>query len=393
MNYSKAIKSLDTILFWCLLAILVLSALMYSFVFIINWEDWFFGTKLAGLSAGMYLLAKTVTAIVLTVLLVQFPNYKKVITLMAVAYFGFILSDSATTIQKNTGGRVSFSIVLAIFFLIPVLYFIANTIATRWDTGKEKGDKETPASGASAPEHEIKPCTITIIIGIAGVIALMFIWAILIPVGFSLIASHIPFFKDLGLPKAQDTLLIRVSQNGTPEWQTVLPGYSLEPVRVKPLPECGYIVYGTYWMPGEHWIAMRAINVDCRGTVVWDIHLPIEREAENPGRITSIDPVEGKFLLTISNGKTLLLDAQGKILSRGVVAEGEGTAVESPGLPVGFYTSTLPASSVTVRTLSEGKLRAFFTVENTVTDKEIASIYSVNPTPDGGYLVSGTVNP
>ena len=126
MDYIKITKSLDTILFWCLLAILILSALMYAFVFIINWEDWSFGTKLSGLSAGMYLLAKTVTAIVLAVSLVQFPKFKKVIILMTVAYFGFILFDSAATIQKNTRGRESFSILPAFFFLIPVVPFIVT---------------------------------------------------------------------------------------------------------------------------------------------------------------------------------------------------------------------------------------------------------------------------
>ncbi|MDP3564254.1 MAG: hypothetical protein Q8R70_07155, partial [Methanoregula sp.] len=373
--------------------ILVLSALMHAFVFIINWEDWFFGIKLAGLSAGMYLLAKSVTAIVLAIALVQFTKYKKVITLIAVAYFGFILIDSAVTIQKNTYGQQSFSNVLAILFLIPVLYFIITFLASRLDTGKEDGDAETRVSGTSAPEYEVKPRTVKIIIGIAGVIALIFIWAIVIPVGFSLIAPHVPVLKDLNVPKAQDTLLTRVSQNGTSEWQTILPGYSLGPVMVKKLPECGYIVYGTYWMPGENWVAMRAISVDCRGTVVWDFHQPIERGTENPGTITSINPAGGKFLIRLDNGKILLLDAQGRIQEEGVIAEGNNLLEVDPDLPVGFYTSTPPASSVTVRTLSEGELRDFFTVENTVNDKAITSIYSVNPTPDGGYLVSGTVNP
>ena len=125
----------------CLLTILILSALAFIFVFIINWEDWFFSTKLDGLPAGMFLLAKTLTAIALAALLVQFPKYKKVTILMAVAYFGFLLFNSATTIQKNTAGRESFSILLAIFFLIPILYFMVNILATRLD-GDETADRE-----------------------------------------------------------------------------------------------------------------------------------------------------------------------------------------------------------------------------------------------------------
>ncbi|MHB8163162.1 MAG: hypothetical protein ACYDDV_02315 [Methanoregula sp.] len=96
-------------------------------------EDWFFGTKLDGLPAGIFLLAKTITAIALAALIVQCTKYKKVIILIAVAYFGFLLFNSAATIQKNTAGRESFSILLAIFFLIPILYFMVNILATRLD--------------------------------------------------------------------------------------------------------------------------------------------------------------------------------------------------------------------------------------------------------------------
>lgn len=392
LNGKKIFESIDTILYHAILAILVLSALMYAFVFIINWEDWFFGTKIAGLSAGIYLLAKSVTAIVLTVLLVQFPNHKKVITLAAVAYCGFILYSSAVTIQKNTGGRQSFSIVLAIFFLVPVLYFILTVLASRWDWGQENGSTGTPVSGTGAPEREIKPRSVHIIIGIAGVIALIFIWAVLIPIGFSLILPHTPF-EHLNVPKAQDTLITKVSPNGTTEWQTAVPGYSLGPIMTKSLPDCSYIIYGSYWMPGEAWVATRAMQVDCRGTIAWDMHRTLERGDQNPGTITSVDPAGGKFLVTLSNGGTLLLDAQGRVESEGGIAGGENPRAESSDLPVGFYPSALPASSVTVRTLSKGELGTIFTLENSVNKKEITGIYSVNPTPDGGYLISGTVNP
>jgi hypothetical protein len=141
MEYNKIIKSLDTCLPCCLLTILILSALAFIFAFIINWEDWFFGTKLDGMPAGLFLLVKAVTAIVLAGLLVQILKYKKIIILVTVAYFGFLLFNSAATIQKNTAGRESFSILLAVFFLIPVLYFFVNILATRLD--REENSRES----------------------------------------------------------------------------------------------------------------------------------------------------------------------------------------------------------------------------------------------------------
>lgn len=191
---------------------------------------------------------------------------------------------------------------LAIFFLVPVLYFTLTILSSRRGREQETMDKETPDSGAGAPEREIKPCSVHIIIGIAGVIALIFIWAVLIPVGFSLILPHTPF-EHLNVPKALDTLITRVSPNGTTEWQTASPGYSLEPVRVKSLPDCRYIFYGSYWMPGEPWVATRSMQVDCRGTLVWDMYRTLDRGDQNPGMITSVDPAGGNFLVTLSNGR------------------------------------------------------------------------------------------
>jgi len=44
MNRNQIPGILDTLLKYCLVGVLSLSTLMFLFVFIINWEDWFFGT-------------------------------------------------------------------------------------------------------------------------------------------------------------------------------------------------------------------------------------------------------------------------------------------------------------------------------------------------------------
>ncbi len=315
MEYNKIIKFFDKLLLFFLLAILVLSALMYAFVFIINWEGWFFGIKLAGLSAGMFLLAKAVTAIVLTILLVQFPRHKKVIALMAVAYFGFILFSSAVTIQKNTGGQKSFSIELAIFFLIPLLYFLVTILTSRMDKAQETGDTDTPATCVRIPERGIMPCTKNIILGIAGIIALIFIWAVLIPVGFSLIAPHAPF-EHLNLPEAQDTLITKVNANGTTEWQTVVHGYSEFPLSVTPSTYNGFVFSGMFWFPQQNDAGLRVMNIDRNGTVIWDVQRGIRAypSETNLGCIKTTLATCGEYTVIMCDGFVIRLNEQGEEL-------------------------------------------------------------------------------
>jgi hypothetical protein len=125
----KLIGSIEPFLHYSLIAILILAALAFSFVFFINWEDWFFGTKLDGMPAGLYLFIKAITAILLAYLLIRWSKYRSPATLVTIAFFGFLFFDSAVTIQKNSGGRELFSVVLALFLLIPILALIAHHLS------------------------------------------------------------------------------------------------------------------------------------------------------------------------------------------------------------------------------------------------------------------------
>jgi hypothetical protein len=82
-------KSSEALLWYSLILILILVAIPFSFVFIINWEDWIFGIKLDGWPAGIALLAKAVTAFTLAVLLIWFPKYKKGLSLLTIDILGF----------------------------------------------------------------------------------------------------------------------------------------------------------------------------------------------------------------------------------------------------------------------------------------------------------------
>jgi hypothetical protein len=272
---------------------------------------------------------------------------------------------------------------------------IVHILASRTDKGRQNTGAIVPATDVSIPEREVKkPSADPVVLFVGVIVALIFTWVIPIPFVFSFPAPNLPLLADLDVPPARDTLLTRISQNGTVEWQSVLPGYSLDLVVVKTLPGCGYIVYGTYWIPGERSAAMRAVNVDCNGTLVWDLHRSLDRKAPKPGIIQSVEIFEGKYILISADGKIIRIDTQGKILSEDITAKGWIPTEIRSGYPVGYSVSPTPlAQSISVGVRSEGGRGILFTIEDIVHHKEITSVYSVNPMADGGYLVSSSTNP
>jgi len=388
----KLIGSIEPFLHYSLIAILILAALAFSFVFFINWEDWFFGTKLDGMPAGLYLFIKAITAILLAYLLIRWSRYRSPATLVTIAFFGFLFFDSAVTIQKNSGGRELFSVVLALFLLIPILSLIAHHLSLWMNPRREPVAGETVPGTSGSPEGEVKrrlPGPAVLIAG--AIIALVLVVFILIPVLLSALAPYVPFIADLGAPPTRDTLITKIDPRGTMEWQAVLPGYSLEPVQVLSLPECGYIVYGTYWISGKSVPAARAAGLGCRGTPAWDFSRALERGALMPGTIRSVKISDREYILYLDTGKILRLDSRGNVLGE-EAGDNAGTLVVSAGSPIAYSASMFPAISVSVRIRSGGEEGVLFTIEDTHHHEEILEIYSVNPTSDGGYLVSASIN-
>lgn len=140
MNRTQVAGILDRLLKYCLVGVLSLSALMFLFAFTINWEDWFFGTKLDGLPAGLYLLAKWLIAGVLVVALVKYPRYSLHLAAAAGMFYGWLLVDSAVTIQRNGTGY--FSPVLAVCFIVAVGFLIVHAFASRCRDGGERQEKQ-----------------------------------------------------------------------------------------------------------------------------------------------------------------------------------------------------------------------------------------------------------
>ncbi len=394
MNGNGLIVSSEKGLRYFLTTNLILATLVFSFVFLINWEDWFFGVKLDGLPAGMYLFIKAISALILAGLLSRVPKYRAATALMSIAFFGFLFVDSAITIQKNSSGRESFSILLALFLLIPVLYLIVCLLSARINRHPQPDISHVSNGAGDSPVHEEREQDLNPVIVIAGVtVALVFVVVILLPVVLSMLAPFVPFIANLGAPPVQDTLITKIMPDGSMAWQTSLAGYSLDLVRARTLPGCGYLMYGTYWISGKPGPVARAINLDCQGNVTWDYSHTLQRNAQLPGTIQSVDPVREGYALKLDTGTVIWLDSQGNIRNN---EPGTPTGVSSAAgadAPIGYYPSSLPASTGSIRIRSDNEQGSLFTIEDTLHHKVIQNIYSVNPLPDGGYLVFASVEP
>jgi hypothetical protein len=127
----SALESLDVLLKYCVIVILIVAALAFFFVFVINWEDWFFGIRLDGTAAGIYLLIKGLCAAVLVYLVIRYPRFIEYLAVFGAIYLGFLFVDSAVTVQKLSFGRQSFSVLLGLFAIIPVVFLVVHEIVKR----------------------------------------------------------------------------------------------------------------------------------------------------------------------------------------------------------------------------------------------------------------------
>ena len=141
MKTKRNFEILEKGLKFCLSAVLLLSALTFIFVFVINWEDWFFGIKLDGLAAGVSLLIKGAVAALLFYLLIKYPGRSLIITGVAALYFGYLFIDSAITVQTRTGAF--FSPFLLVEFVIPVAAFFIQVVKSGFSRYWQHENKET----------------------------------------------------------------------------------------------------------------------------------------------------------------------------------------------------------------------------------------------------------
>jgi len=322
MNLRGAAKGLDQALYYILLGILVLNALMYLFVFILNWEAYFFGIKFDGPDAGILLFAYFFIPAVLAYLLFRYPRRIVIIALLSIFFFGFHFIDSATTIQAVSGGANSFSEFLAAMVVIPLVVLIGHIIVSQFydreESDEPKEDEKKTGSATTKPEGEKTgdyPAGQIVILAIVAFAIVFLFGPLLFSIVFSTVFSGLHSVAPPQSPvMTGNSLVTKVDANGTTEWQTVISGYSDFMQEVCPSNDGGYIMAGMF-LSGEKSRALRAMKFDSSGNAVWDISrsgsdynegdlLDIRRIISTPGEYTAI----------MQNGIVIRLDEDGNEL-------------------------------------------------------------------------------
>jgi amino acid permease len=110
-----------------LVLFLILIAGSSLFMFIINWEDWFFGIKLDGWPAGLYLFSKAIVAALLAYLLLKSENKRILGSILSIIFFAFVFILPVFSRQRNMRSELGWTIFwiqLVIMIIIPVILLI-----------------------------------------------------------------------------------------------------------------------------------------------------------------------------------------------------------------------------------------------------------------------------
>ena len=113
---------------------LSLVAFGFFFVFVINWEDWFFGIKLDGLPAGIYLFSKAVVAALLAYLLLKCGTKQFLWSIVSLFFFLFVSILPVFSSQRNLRsgpGWTVFWIELVVMIIIPVISLVISFTVNR----------------------------------------------------------------------------------------------------------------------------------------------------------------------------------------------------------------------------------------------------------------------
>ena len=119
-----------------LVVFLTLVAVSSLFVFTINWEDWFFGIKLDGWPAGIYLFLKAAVAALLIFFLVKDEKNRILWSALSIFFFAFVFILPVFSRQRNliTGlGWTIFWIEFVLLIVIPALLLAVSVMITRME--------------------------------------------------------------------------------------------------------------------------------------------------------------------------------------------------------------------------------------------------------------------
>jgi hypothetical protein len=126
MNIREGMEAAEVLLFIGLTGSLVLSASVFFFILCVDWVDWFFGMRLEGLPAGIYLLLKIAGAVVIMYLMVHYPKYRRESVLMVFSYYGLLCLDALVTLWKNPQNERDYPLMMLGFFCLSVLLLVIH---------------------------------------------------------------------------------------------------------------------------------------------------------------------------------------------------------------------------------------------------------------------------
>jgi len=133
-------KNISFLLSLYLAVFLSLFAAGFLFAFIINWEDWFFGIKLDGLPAGIYLFSKAVVAALLAYLLLKCGTKQFLLSIVSVFFFLFVFILPVFSSQRNLRsgfGWTVFWIELVVLIIIPVVFLVVSFVLNRMNRNSD----------------------------------------------------------------------------------------------------------------------------------------------------------------------------------------------------------------------------------------------------------------
>jgi len=127
-------KNISFLISLYLAVFLTLLAAGFLFAFIINWEDWFFGIKLDGLPAGIYLFSKAVVAALLVYLLLKDESRKILWSVLSIGFLAFVFILPVFSSQRNLRNELGWTIFwaqLVVLIIIPVCLLIVYLVVNR----------------------------------------------------------------------------------------------------------------------------------------------------------------------------------------------------------------------------------------------------------------------
>jgi hypothetical protein len=307
--------TIDTIFHYSLLGLFLFSSVSFFFLFVINWETWFFGTRLEGFSAGILLFIKFLIPTILAFLLVKYPDKITIITMAALAVFGIIFLDSSVTIQKNTAGKDFAGIIPVVSVLVPALIlagsFLAGRIRKRdggFNPHARGPDPYLPTAALPAPYRYRNGDAL--MFALAGVIVAFLVGPVVLSLLFSPINAG---FSPAG--DSVDSLLTKIDLNGTMEWQTRVRGYSDSPLIVSRSVDGGFIIGGMFRPSALTDADLNVMKLSTGGDPDWNFQRGTFAYREtNLGTLQDVLPTAEEYTVIMADGFVIRLDAAGNEL-------------------------------------------------------------------------------